>query len=718
MEVKQLKKLPSSKLVEAILNNNTLSADFDTYGLWENLSVQNWVKMLSVCPKFANKCKLWKDFNSTDINNLLFHQSQFWAYFPEESVKTIIADVSKYAECKCRRRFRTDHWLKILMVHPQLANQFNKWYDLDSYEWALLLSAQPQLVDEVDDIQSIWGILDEEDWNLLLAKQPQFWIYSVCGSIEELKKYPEKISACKCLRRFKVNDWVNLLAVCPQFANKCSKWKNFKLGDWVNLLTKQPHFITECKLLKEFRIADWCKVLSFQPQLISKFSQWDSLYSWDWSLLLSAQPQFSDRCNIWKDFDYSDWTTLLSKQPQFIEKFNQIQYDLNLFDSYEWNKLLSAQPQFFELATKSASGWSSILRNKPEFFQQCNVWEDFNTEDWINLLSEQPHFADKCNIWEDFDDLNWEILLYNQPELWVYNTEMSVKKINEDVSNIKKCKSIGRFEDAHWDKIEISTWVALLSIYPHLVDKFHNCSDCSFEDFSIEDWVNLLEKQTSFIKKAKEFVDGQTAILMLFPEMIKDFHYDFESFESLNWDFVLNVQPQLWKYCPKVSIAMMKSDVAKESECLCWDWFSIKDWFELALINPACEKICWEDFNEEQWVRILSEYPLLADKCDLWQYFDSHNWNSLLLTQPRFILNCDWNYIIEELSDLEDSDQDKDDIAECWSDILWYNPKLLEFFPEEVLDLLSFEQWSELEAKHPGVFEEKHMLSSLRKLCK
>ena len=89
-----------------------------------------------------------------------------------------------------------------------------------------------------------------------------------------------------------------------------------------------------------------------------------------------------------------------------------------------------------------------------------------------------------------------------------------------------------------------------------------------------------------------------------------------------------------------------------------------------------------------------------------------------MLHQPRFILNCDWNYIIDELSDLEDSDQDEDDVVECWSDILWYNPKLLEFFPEEVLDLLSFEQWSELEAKHPGVFEEKHMLSSLRKLCK
>lgn len=79
-----------------------------------------------------------------------------------------------------------------------------------------------------------------------------------------------------------------------------------------------------------------------------------------------------------------------------------------------------------------------------------------------------------------------------------------------------------------------------------------------------------------------------------------------------------------------------------------------------------------------EWCEILSIHPSLADKCKKWRWFDSDDWRNLLKAQPKFADKC----------------------------------------TDKIYDQFSQKNWAELEAKHPGVFEDKHMLSTLRKLAK
>lgn len=52
-----------------------------------------------------------------------------------------------------------------------------------------------------------------------------------------------------------------------------------------------------------------------------------------------------------------------------------------------------------------------------------------------------------------------------------------------------------------------------------------------------------------------------------------------------------------------------------------------------------------------------------------------------------------------------------------WKNLLLKQPQLAEYFTDVLWDGFSQENWRALKAKHPGVFEDKHMLSTLRKLA-
>ena len=45
-------------------------------------------------------------------------------------------------------------------------------------------------------------------------------------------------------------------------------------------------------------------------------------------------------------------------------------------------------------------------------------------------------------------------------------------------------------------------------------------------------------------------------------------------------------------------------------------------------------------------------------------------------------------------------------------------PQFADKCPNKIYDQFSQGEWAKLEAQHPGVFEDKHMLSTLRKLAK
>lgn len=76
-------------------------------------------------------------------------------------------------------------------------------------------------------------------------------------------------------------------------------------------------------------------------------------------------------------------------------------------------------------------------------------------------------------------------------------------------------------------------------------------------------------------------------------------------------------------------------------------------------------------------------------------------------------------YDEDEYDDFEDWKAEcGEDYSEDWKELLFEHPQLAEYFTDTLWNGFSEEQWKILEALHPGVFEEKHTLSTLRKLAK
>ena len=127
------------------------------------------------------------------------------------------------------------------------------------------------------------------------------------------------------------------------------------------------------------------------------------------------------------------------------------------------------------------------------------------------------------------------------------------------------------------------------------------------------------------------------------------------------------------------------------------------------------------------WAGLLSIIPELVQECECWGKFNPLEWRNLLFSQPQFADKCNWTEMKANNYDEYDEDEYDDfeywkaeygeDYSEDWRNLLLQHPQLAEYFTDTLWDGLSQKDWDELEAKHPGVFEEKHTLSTLRKLA-
>ena len=165
--------------------------------------------------------------------------------------------------------------------------------------------------------------------------------------------------------------------------------------------------------------------------------------------------------------------------------------------------------------------------------------------------------------------------------------------------------------------------------------------------------------------------------------------YLWKKFDSDDWSHLLSSQPQF-------------TEKAKEYS---------HGWAGLLSIKPelANECECWEKFYSWQWSGLLETQPQFADKCteyNGWKEFDSDDWSELLSVQPHFADKC------TEYKGWEEFD------SSDWRNLLKAQPQFADKCPDKIYDEFSQEQWAELEAKHPEIFKDKHMLSTLRKLAK
>ena len=273
---------------------------------------------------------------------------------------------------------------------------------------------------------------------------------------------------------------------------------------------------------------------------------------------------------------------------------------------------------------------------------------------------------DRLNLWQNFDPCEWCDLLSAQPQF------------------IEKAK-----------EFEVG-WPGLLQIKPELANK----CEC-WEKFYSGDWCELLKAQPQFADKCTEY-NG------------------WEKFDSREWCNLLSAQPQFADKCAEYKV---------------WENFDSSGWSNILKSQPQFADKCteyngWKEFNSYNWCNLLSAQSQFADKWaeyNGWENFDSWDWCNLLSVQPQFANKCNWSkmrannydeYEDYEYGDFEDWKAEYGvDYSENWRNILLKHPQLTEYFTDVLWDGLSQEDWEVLEAQHPGVFEEKHTLSTLRKLA-
>jgi len=133
------KKVPESPNLEKLLD-------------WDNLTVDEWIRVLMESPEFeakATKQKVWEDLGDGDWVNLLIEQPQFAKY------------------CKIWDEIDPDNWAGLLAHQPQFASKFKRWDEIS--DWADLLQEQPQFIDKCEILEE----LSAWDFACILSSQPQ-----------------------------------------------------------------------------------------------------------------------------------------------------------------------------------------------------------------------------------------------------------------------------------------------------------------------------------------------------------------------------------------------------------------------------------------------------------------------------------------------------------------------------------------------------------------
>ena len=459
--------------------------------------------------------------------------------------------------------------------------------------------------------------LNGEDWANLVAARPEFadrcnwdkfdpWAWNVL-----LQQQPQFADKCPWE---KISDqdedkivwwWMDLLYKQPQFADKCP-WEKISVKERNILIKNQPELKKYFDNLKKNAVTVplhkvvFCQISNYDRQ------RWfgEELTGRDWSRCLQKNPHFAAeyKCD-WDSLDGTDWAYLLAEQPQFADKCQWIK-----LQDFDWCELLSKQIQFLDKCpVQYLTHWDRILTVHPELAEKCD-WKKLNGSSWSHLLSEQPQFADKCD-WKKLDSFNWLNLLKAQPQF------------------AEKCD---------FGKLAISDLTSILSEYPQFISY---CPDKIFKKFKTRNWVSLLEG---------------TPI----PELFDLCPWD--KFSGDDWRRLLAAQPQFadrcsWRKVKTISYPSRSAGELIAAQPQFMDQINLADladdnWREILIKQPQLASICpWQNFKDTgmgrfEWTLLLIERPEFADRCP-WKKLDGEDWFYLLCDRPEFADKCPWGKI-------------------------------------------------------------------------
>ena len=158
------------------------------------LDGNGWVKLISENSQYGELCK-WEKLDGEDWCALLSSHPHF-------------------AEKCAWKKLQIEHWFRLLSVQPQFGDRC-PWKNVaTAHDWALLLSKQPQFLEQFIKAWCINGVhgdsvVGDDKWTELLIAMP-----------EMIDQFPEVARKCDW-SHFTGGDWSRVLSICPQLEDKC-----------------------------------------------------------------------------------------------------------------------------------------------------------------------------------------------------------------------------------------------------------------------------------------------------------------------------------------------------------------------------------------------------------------------------------------------------------------------------------------------------------------
>ena len=408
----------------------------------------------------------------------------------EELVEALIADnslVVEFDKYSLWELIENKDWLKLVLVRPTLYKKMSGIAWFSASEWVELIINNKNFI----DVCTKWESFSTEDWMRLLPIVDE----------KTLKK-------CKCLKKFTIDNWVDVLSKYPNFASKCKIFDDFKEKHWNILLPKQPDLWVYSKKQSRKNI--------LKTGVISDGLSLKSLSANDWKRLIKQNPKNFEKLGSLKIFSLAECLELLQlKDNLIISKFDRWEE----LSQAQWDKLDT--DKFKEIAKKYKNGRVSLLERHPAYLVAKKDYEERSRQSrwWEKItFSYEPALAEDFSIIEYIEYI---------PAIDVNSWEIILKK---DKKYLSKCPI---------EAMSPSNAVRLICIEPSLFAKYDSTK------FTVEDWATILKQHPQFADKCTtwDFTPLEWREILEVASQCADKCDKWHEFDSWDWYKLLKAQP-------------------------------------------------------------------------------------------------------------------------------------------------------------------------------
>ena len=351
----------------------------------DNFSIDNWVDIIQEQPSAIKHCNKFIISKFSDDNwiDILKKQSQLIEYYK-----------------KINKDFLDEYVVKeLLSENKEILKYIDiKKIDFDSETLAESIIACPEIINKIS--KNKLSKISDEDWVRIMEVNPN--LINKCERIDEINEYLHN----------NIHKLISLICNQPSFSKMLGSSKRICTMHLLDLIISQPQLIEELNInLKRFDVEEWVEILQSQPQLIDRCDKLKSIAACQWQELIVEHPQLINYCDKLNELDDYDWHKILEKHPTLIDRCK-----INLTESTKYD-LIDSHPELIKkinIKKLSEEDFETILYNTKNYC--TNLMKQYikkykNPEVLTNMIGIYPDLKDfytKNNLWKyvDFNELN------------------------------------------------------------------------------------------------------------------------------------------------------------------------------------------------------------------------------------------------------------------------------------------------------------------------